>query len=127
MTNCFPRPDRVKNENDATKVLAALEFVGSTTQFEAAVAFGVNQKRLSEVLHRKKYLGGKQKPPTGKGTQSDPLQLGSKKEEAETQEEKWATKCKPDDDDNEDEDDDFETLGQKDFSMKPVVKKPKRK
>ena len=53
----------------------------------------------------------KQKPPTGKGTQSDPLQLGSEEEETETKEVKQATKHKPDDDDdNKEEDDDFETF-----------------
>ena len=93
------------------------EFIGSATQFEAGATFRVNQKWLSEVLHGKKYLGGKQKPPSGKGTKSDPLQIGSEKEETEeteTQEVKQGAKHKPDDNDDEgEEDDNFKTMDRK--------------
>ena len=75
---CFPHPAKVKDENDITRALAALvyfklhqQIIGSAKQFEAVAHYIVNQKRLSKIIHRKKYFGGKQKCK-GKGTEDDP-------------------------------------------------------
>lgn len=64
---CFPVPSRLKNANDLTKGLAATVYYKLkqqifcwAKQFEAAAHYGVNQKWLSELLHGRKYLGGKQ-------------------------------------------------------------------
>ena len=64
---CFLRPCIVEDANDGTHVLAALvyfklkqQLLGGAKQFEAAVRYKVPQKCLSEFLHGKKYLGGKQ-------------------------------------------------------------------
>ena len=65
---CFPHPAKLKDEKDRATALAALvhfklhqQIIGSAKQLEAAAHCSVNQKRLSEVIHRKKYLGEKRR------------------------------------------------------------------
>ena len=91
---CFPSPARLKDENDITRALAALVYfklcqqtIGGTKQFEVAAHYNMNQKRLSEVIHSKKYLGGKQKKQKGAGTKGDPEIIDEEDEEEEEEEE----------------------------------------
>ena len=118
------------HENDITRALAALmyfklhqQIIGSAKQFKAVAHYSVNQKRLSEVIHGKKYLRKKQKHK-GKGTEDDPEILHKEEElEEEGEEEEEITKegdiedrkRKRIDDDNKD--DDF-TQAPKKFSTK---------
>ena len=90
---CFPSPARLKDENDITRALAALVYfklcqqtIGGTKQFEVAAHYNMNQKRLSEVIHSKKYLGGKQKKQKGAGTKGDPEIIDEEDEEEEEEE-----------------------------------------
>ena len=76
---CFPCPVSLKDENDITRALAALvyfklcqQIIGGAKQFEAAARYSVNQKKLSEVIHGKKYLGGKQRKRKATGTKEEP-------------------------------------------------------
>lgn len=122
----FPKTSKTENKNDATKALAALvyfkmcrEFMGMATQFEAVAAFGINQRRLSEVLHGQKYLGGKQKVNV-KGTEEDLLQVASEgNEEEEENEEKKKQNPKRKITDDDEEDDPEGENQPKSFTMKP--------
>ena len=78
-STCFPHQARLKDENNITRALAVLVFfklcqqiIRGAKQFEAAAHYSVNQKRLSKVIHRKKYLRGKQKKHRALGTKENP-------------------------------------------------------
>ena len=66
----------------------------------------MNQKRLSEVIHGKKYLGGKQKKQKAAGMKSDP-EVTDEEEDEDEQEEVAGAEAKSrkrkrtDDDDND--------------------------
>ena len=64
----FPIPRRLEDENDITKTLAAVMYfklrkaiLGDATQCESANRYGVNCNWLSEIIHERKYMGGKQR------------------------------------------------------------------
>lgn len=127
MTECFPKPTSLKDENDLTHILAALIYfklrkalLTGTTQLETVNRYGVNPKRLSEVLHSKKYLGEKQRKSTGRV--DDPVAIEEEEEEerdnTETADEQRGIKCK----NTEDDDDDFKHT-QEQFSTMLMVKK----
>ena len=116
---CFCSPARLKDENNITRALVALVYfklhqqtIGGAKQFEAAAHYNVNQKRLSEVIHGKKYLGGEQKKQKTAGTKSGPelIDKDDKEEEEEEQEEEEAEgaetesrkRKRTEDDDNDD-------------------------
>ena len=76
---CFPWSSKIEDANNVTHLLAALasfklkqQVLEGTKQFEAAARYKVTQKHLSEILHGKKYLGGKQKQQRATGTKDDP-------------------------------------------------------
>ena len=113
---------KIEDANNVTHVLAALAYfklkqqvLGGTKQFEVAARYKVTQKHLSEILHGKKYLGGKQKQYRATGTKDDPELIDNddkKEEEKEEQEETEemeeqaenpSSKWKQDEDDDEDD------------------------
>ena len=65
---CFTKPLKLEDTNNLTWVLATLVYIKlkqqtirDAHQFEAATRYKINQKCLSEILHRKKHLDSKQK------------------------------------------------------------------
>ena len=131
---CFPRPSKVKEANDITCALAALvyfklkqQLICGTHQFEATARYKINQKWLSEILHRKRYLGGMQWKCKVSDTKEDPEVIddnNNEEEDVEDEEmgdtEKQGQKRKFAED-NDDEDD-FQSATQKQFITKPVKK-----
>lgn len=76
----FPIPSRLKDKYDITKALAALMYFklrkaifSNANKFESAHRYGVNPKWLSEIIHGRKYMGGKQRKRSG--TKEHPLEI----------------------------------------------------
>ena len=135
---CFPIPFKVEDTNDMTHALAALvyfklkqELLRGAKQFEVAVRYKINQKCLREILHGKKYLGGKQKKHRASGTKGDTKLIEDEDKEGEEEEEpegrveqgEVSSQKQKFDDDN-DNDDVFEGTT-KEFTTKPMPKKSK--
>ena len=86
---------RVEDASDVTCALAALvyfklkqQLLGGAKQFEVVAIYKINQKWLSEILHGKKYLGGKQAKHRASGTKDNPKVVDDEsKEKAEEEKE----------------------------------------
>ena len=64
------------------------QIISGAKQFEAAAHYNMNQNRLSEVIHGKKYLDDKQKKQKAAGMKSNPEVIDEEEQEEQEQEEK---------------------------------------